>query len=338
MVILSLITGVFACNKGMESLMFIELKQPGYFPAPVYDFENNRLSRQGTELGMRLFYDPILSADNSISCASCHIQSAGFTHQGHARSHGIHNLFGNRNTPAIMNLAWSPLFMYDGGIFDLDLQPIAPITNPVEMDETLIHVLEKLRNTTHYPGLFKDAFGDPDITTASFLKALSQFMLICVSAEARYDSVQRGQQSFTQKELAGYQVFAAHCSQCHKEPLFTDHSFRNNGLPVDPALLDKGRALVTLNQADEYKFKVPSLRNLDFTAPYMHDGSKKSIDDVLTHYTNDIIITDNLDPLLIQKNGLPGIPLNTSQKEDLKVFLQTLNDYHFIRNPDLSPD
>lgn len=337
-IFLSLLAGIFACQKGMNELQLYTLSKPEYFPKTVYDFDNNQLTKQGVALGMKLFYDPILSADNSISCASCHIQASGFAHQGHARSHGIYNKFGTRNAPAIINLAWSPFFMHDGGIFDLDFQPIAPISNPVEMDETVEHVLEKLRANQAYKKIFAQVYGNDNITTANFLKALSQFMLTCVSADAKYDSVKRGEAVFTTVESQGYQLFLQHCNQCHAEPLFTDNSFRNNGIPINPSFNDKGRSLVTLHEEDDYKFKVPTLRNLAFTAPYMHDGTMTTLNDVFNHYTDNIQNYKNLDPLLIQSNGSAGITLTNEEQAAILSFLLTLNDYHFVTNKALAPE
>lgn len=337
-IFLSLLAGIFACQKGMVELQPYLLNRPDYFPQTVYDFENNQLTKQGVALGMKLFYDPLLSADNSISCASCHIQASGFAHKGHARSHGIYNKFGTRNAPGIINLAWSPFFMHDGGIFDLDFQPIAPITNPVEMDETVEHVLEKLRANQDYKVLFKQVYGNDNITTSNFLKALSQFMLVCVSADAKYDSVKRGEAVFTILESKGYLLFLQHCNQCHLEPLFTDNSFRNNGVPINPLFNDKGRSMVTLREEDDYKFKVPTLRNLAFTAPYMHDGTMSTLDNVFEHYTGNIQNEKNLDSLLIQADGRTGITLTYDEQVAIQSFLLTLNDNHFVINKALAPE
>lgn len=321
---------VFACSKGLNEQQYIDFPKPAFFPNPVYDFENNQLTNEGFQLGLKLFYDPMLSADNTISCASCHIQTSGFTHHGHEVSHGIYNRFGTRNAPAIANLAWSPTFMHDGGIFDLDLQPIAPITNPVEMDESVENVLIKIRNTPAYIPLFKKAFNDDTISTAHFLKALSQFMLMCVSDHAKYDSVKRGESSFTAQEQKGYDIFLQHCNSCHTEPLFTDYSFKNNGVPINFRYHDKGRSLVTLNPADDYKFKVPSLRNLAFSPPFMHDGSINNLDEVFNHYVYLMEETPNIDPVFFRPGKNPGIDLSKDEQADLKVFLLTLNDYRFV--------
>lgn len=332
-VLTTFLAGIIACKKVVVD-DFFGFQKPSYFPATVYNFSNNEITKAKFELGRKLFYDPILSANNTISCGSCHIQSGAFTQPAHSVSHGIYNRFGVRNSPPIMNLAWASTYMWDGGIFDLDLQPIAPITNHVEMADSMPNVLNKLRNSSTYPALFKNAFGTADITSSNFLKALSQFMLMCVSSNSKYDSVQQSLASFTTEENAGYQVFKQNCNSCHKEPLFTDYSFRNNGLQPS-TLNDLGRYPVTNQESDKYKFKVPSLRNLSFTAPFMHDGRLLNIDAVLDHYTSNVQATQNLDPLL-QQNGIVGINLSAQDKSNLKAFLKTLDDRSFLLDKKLS--
>ena len=218
--------------------------------------------------------------------------------------------------------------MWDGGIFDLDLQPIAPITSHVEMDDNVADVLIRLRNTSSYPGLFKKAFGTTEINSSRFLKALSQFMLMCISSNAKYDSVMRNQSAFTEDEQEGYLLYKQKCSSCHAEPLFTDQSFRNNGLVVS-MVNDLGRYAVTLQDGDKYKFKVPSLRNLDYTLPYMHDGRFFTLEAVLDHYTTQVQNTINLDPILQQGDQF-GIGITPEEKIKLLTFLKTLNDKSFV--------
>ncbi|HEX5026882.1 MAG TPA: cytochrome c peroxidase [Agriterribacter sp.] len=328
-------TGVYACGKEMIETPFAGFQVPANFPAPIYHFSTNPVTRSGFELGRKLFYDPLLSRNSTISCGSCHLPSSAFTHHGHSVSHGIDDRLGTRNTPPVMNLAWYSNFMWDGGVFDLDLQPIAPLTNHVEMDETMGNVLTKLGADGSYPLLFKKAFGTEEITSASVLKALSQFMLMCVSSNSRYDSVMRKQNArFTAEEQKGYVLFQQKCGSCHTEPLFTDNSFRNNG--IGPGINDdKGRKLVTLNDNDSYKFKVPSLRNLKYTAPYMHDGRFYTLEAVLEHYSNHVQVSPGLD-VLLQKNGQKGIPMDANEKNSIIAFLETLNDPSFIKDKKLA--
>ncbi len=336
----AVILSVFACSKEKELekeiTRFLGFEKPAHFPDPSYDFTNNGITKEGFELGRALFYEPRLSRNNTVSCGSCHIQSSAFTQHGHDVSHGIDDRLGTRNSQPIMNLAWNSTFFWDGGVVDLDLQAIAPITNPLEMDESMSNVLAKLRSMPKYTSLFKAAFGTEEITTARFTKALSQFMLMCVSTNSKYDKVMRKEAGFrfTEEEQNGYAVFKAKCGSCHKEPLFTDASFRNNGINIS-ALNDEGRFGITLNPEDKYKFKVPSLRNLKYTAPYMHDGSIRNLNGVLNHYASEVQQTPNLDPLLIKANQL-GIALTSKEKTELLAFLNTLNDEEFIKNPALA--
>lgn len=329
-----LVVSLAACRKEiMEEVVapFLGFQKPANFPEPVYHFNTNAVTQAGFELGRKLFYEPRLSRNNTISCGSCHIQSAAFTHHGHDVSHGIDDRLGKRNSPPIMNLAWNPSYMWDGGVFDLDLQPIAPITAHEEMDESVENILTKLQAHPEYPALFQKAFGSSTITSANFLKALSQFMVMCISSNSKYDKVQRKEgETFTTLENQGYQVFQQKCSGCHTEPLFTDHTFRNNGIGVG-FNGDVGRYDITLQDADKYKFKVPSLRNLQYTAPYMHDGRYYTLEAVLDQYSGNVQHSATLDPLL-QQNGVLGIPLNTGEKSALLAFLQTLNDKTFITN------
>lgn len=327
-IVISLLGAAIACSKSVID-KFAGFVQPANFPAPVYHFSTNEITEAKFELGRKLFYEPRFSRDNTVSCGSCHIQAAGFTHHGHDVSHGIDDRLGSRNSPPIMNLAWSKTFFWDGGVFDLDLQPIAPITNRVEMDETLENVLAKLRNHEQYPRLFKKAFGTDEINTERVMKALSQFMVMLVSDHSKYDSVKRQQGAvFSEQEQKGYELFKTHCESCHKEPLFTDGSFRDNGIGVGPNK-DEGRYLVTLKQQDKYKFKVPSLRNISYTAPYMHDGRFITLEAVLEHYASHVKSTPNLDPLFQQAGSL-GIPISAQEQADIIAFLRTLNDRVFI--------
>lgn len=301
---------------------------PKGWPQPHYDFAKNPLTEEGFQLGRTLFYDPILSRDNTISCASCHLQATGFAHVDHDLSHGIEGKIGTRNAMALMNLAWSKDFMWDGGVNHLDVQPIAPITSAVEMDETMVNVVSKLQKSNRYPALFEKAFGTSIITGQLLLKALSQFELQLVSANAKYDKVARGEVSFNESEQKGYVLFKRHCASCHQEPLFTSDKFENNGLSIDTTLNDLGRMKITQNTNDAYRFKVPTLRNVQFTFPYMHDGRFKTLTEVIKHYNTGILQSPTLSKQL-QK------PLNLTDNDrvDLDAFLKTLTDTAFLFNP-----
>lgn len=300
---------------------------PEYFPKPVYDFKKNPLSEKKIELGRVLFFDPILSKDNSISCASCHSSFNAFAHTDHDLSHGIGDSIGTRNAPALFNLAWQKSFMWDGAVNHLDVQALAPITHPKEMGETIENVAVKLQKSKIYPKLFLAAFGDSSITGERILKALSQFQLTLVSDQSKYDKVKSGEDKFTAQEENGYALFKTHCSSCHSEPLFSTYEFANNGLPVDETLNDYGKYSITKLSKDSLLFKTPSLRNLKYTFPYMHDGRFKKLNEVLNHYSKGIEHNKTLATEL--KNG---IRLNADEKADLMAFLNTLNDPTFVFN------
>ncbi|MFN0050106.1 MAG: cytochrome-c peroxidase [Cytophagales bacterium] len=303
-------------------------KVPTNFPQPVYDFSKNPLSETKIQLGRALFYDPILSRNNTISCASCHSQFSAFTHIDHALSHGIEDKIGFRNSPTLINLAWQSTFMRDGAINHLDMQALAPISNATEMDENITHLVPKLQKSLLYRRLFYEAFGDSAISGEHTLKAISQFMLTLVSANSKYDSVLREQAIFTEQENNGYVLFQKNCASCHKEPLFTNDEFMNNGLKIDTTLNDFGRYMVSKKPADSLKFKVPTLRNIEFSYPYMHDGRFNALSEVLKHYTKEI---ERSKTLAIELQN--PILLSSNEKVDLTAFLLTLTDREYLYNP-----
>lgn len=311
----------------------IVFSKPANFPAPAYDFSKNPLTQEGFELGRRLFYDPILSRDSTISCADCHISFSAFSHPDHPTSHGINGLFGKRNALPVQNMAWRSSFFWDGGVPNLDLVPLNAIQSPVEMDEKPSNVIRKLNRNSTYPNLFKKAFPTEDtISSITMLKALSQFMVMMVSANSKYDKYVRKETggNLSADELAGLGLFQQKCASCHSTELFSDQSFRNNGL-LDDFKNDHGRAEVSTFQEDIGKFAVPSLRNVEKTAPYMHNGKLNTLEAVLAHYNNGVKDSPTLDPLLKQ-NGQQGIPLSTEEQRQIIAFLKTLTDDSFLRD------
>ncbi|PWT72861.1 MAG: cytochrome-c peroxidase [Bacteroidetes bacterium] len=300
---------------------------PKGFPQPVYQFKNNTLTKEGFELGRFLFYDGKLSRDGNFPCASCHQQFAAFATFEHRLSHGYNNQFSYRNAPGLFNVAWEKELHWDGGINHIEIQPLAPITNPHEMAEDLDDIIRKLKKDSTYHKLFKAAYGDPGINSQRILRALAQFTASLVSANSKYDRVMRGEDSFSSYEQPGYQIFQQKCSSCHREPLFTDLSYRNTGISVDSALLDYGRMRITGNKTDSLKFKVPSLRNVFLTGPYGHDGRFPTISSMLDHYNSGVINSLTLDPLLKH-----GIPLSNDDKFYLIAFLGTLTDTSFVND------
>lgn len=293
----------------------LELSHPAYFPQPAYDFEANPLTEEGIALGRQLFYDEALSADSTIACASCHSPFNAFAHTDHDLSHGIGDAIGTRNAPALFNLAWSTSFHRDGAHHNLDLQALAPLSHPEEMGSSINEVVDRLNGDEVYTGRFYLAFGDSLVTGQRTLQALAQFQLTLVSAGAKYDRVRMEQDSFSGQEKNGYQLFQQHCNSCHTEPLFTNQSFANNGLAVDTTLNDFGRMVITTLPKDSLLFKIPSLRNLSFTYPYMHDGRYRKLRQVLNHYTTRL---DN------------PLPLTSNEQTDLIAFLLTLDDREFV--------
>jgi cytochrome c peroxidase len=325
--LLTILSTVLLC-----SFIGIKLKQhiftyPEYWPKPVYDFETNPITEDGFQLGRTLFYDVRLSRDNTISCASCHLQATGFTHVDHDLSHGIEGKIGTRNSLAIMNLAWSDSFMWDGGVNHIEVQALAPLTSAVEMDESLANVVTKLDAIPLYKELFYKAYNDSTITGQRILLGLTQFTLMLNTHNSKYDKYIRNEIEFTEQEENGFNLFKTNCASCHTEPLFSSNKFRNNGLAVDTTLNDYGRMEITQNPNDSLKFKVPTLRNIQFTKPYMHDGRFETLQEVITHYTSGIHKSETLaDELVIP------IILNHREKVDLLVFLQTLTDKEFLFN------
>ena len=298
---------------------------PAHFPKIVYDTAGNRLTKEGFELGRRIFYDTRLSRNLTISCGFCHMQSSAFTHHGHDVSHGIEDRLGTRNAPPTFNLAWSKFFLWDGGVYNLDLQPLVPIKAHEEMDEDVTNVVKKLEADARYRSQFAAAFGNSGVTAQNMLKALSQFMVQCVSAGSRYDQWRAGRASLNDEELAGMRIVQQKCTPCHSGELFTDGDFHNNGLPPT-SVNDKGRSAVTLNPAHDYLFKTPTLRNLKYTAPYMHDGRFTALTSVLSHYgSGGVLNSPTLDPVL-KRNHPVGIPLTGTERRQILAFLDALND------------
>lgn len=314
-----------------------ELIIPSNFPSLSYQYVNNGLKKSRIELGKVLFHDVRLSADNTISCASCHIKEFAFSDYGKAFSIGIDSLVGKRNAPAIQNMAFMTEYFYDGASNNLEMVPIVPIHNEVEMRENLPSIVEKLRSEPMYSSLFEKAFNDREITSTSMLKALAQYMAVMISSNSRYDRYVRGEKGGTlsQIEKTGLQLFQQKCAACHSTDLFTDQSFRNNGLQVNEKLNDLGRYEVTGFDEDKFAFKVSSLRNVELTAPYMHDGRFNTLEEVLAFYTNGIVDSETLDPLLKRKDGRIGIELSSDEQHAIILFLKTLTDHQFIANPQL---
>jgi cytochrome c peroxidase len=333
--ILWAILPLFTCCSPNEEAVYhdmpIAFQKPSNFPEMVFDLQKYPLTEKGFELGKKLFYDGKLSSDGTISCGFCHEQSSGFTHHGHSLSQGVDGQTGNRNTPAIQNLAFQNSFMFDGAVSHLNLQPIIPISSKTEMNGSFSEIIKYLNTNSEYKHLFGLAFPKKPINTENMLNAMAQFLVMITSSNSKFDKYRRNEAGgeFTASELEGYAIFNQKCASCHATDLFTDNSFRNNGLPVNPAINDIGRFRVTELPQDKYKFKVPSLRNIEKTAPYMHDGRLFTLEAVLEHYNSGVVNSGTLDPIL-NKNGTLGIPLTAREKTNIIAFLKTLTDNQYL--------
>lgn len=297
---------------------------------------DNPLTVEGVFLGKKLFYDPILSGNNTKSCASCHRADYAFT-DFLSLSIGVGGQFGVRNSMPIINLAWQPQFFWDGGAADLESQVVGPIQNPVEMHEFLPGLIDELNNHEEYPALFKAAFGSDSITVPRLMKAIAQFERTLISGNSRYDRYVQGLEPFTPLELQGLELFTdmskGDCNHCHTlGSTFSDFAYRNTGLDSIPE--DDGRYLITLNESDRGKFKTPSLRNIANTAPYMHDGRFATLLECVEHYNTGFHYAENLDANLefAQKGRMTN-----AEMEAIVAFMLTLTDDEFLTNPAHKP-
>ena len=289
---------------------------------------------EGVRLGEQIFRDKRLSKDNTLSCASCHVSEAGFSDPGKSFSVGVGGKLGVRNTMPIFNLAWSKEFFWDGRAQGLRNQALMPIQDPHEMAASLPEVERKLNADPIVASQFQEVFGAGGVTAAKVGLALEQFMLTQISQDSKFDRVTKGQGSFTPEEKRGFDLFltehdpyhglfGADCFHCHGGALFTNQQFVNNGLPI--ADEDVGREKVTGNPADRGKFRTPSLRNVELTAPYMHDGRFKTLEEVIEHYDHGVQRTATLDPNLA-KHPAEGLKISAADKKALVAFMKTLTD------------
>ena len=299
---------------------------------------NNPQTQEGIQLGKKLFFDPILSSDKTISCSTCHDPQKAFT-DNLQFSKGVNDGIGTRNSMPLFNLAWNfdDRFTWDGKQLSIERQAFEPVTNHVEMNNDWKEVANRLKNHTDYPELFKKAFGDTPIDSNLVVKALAQFERTLISGNSKFDKFLRGETTLTSEEQNGFDVFmdenrgdCFHCHGSNNNPLWTDNKFHNNGL--DATFTDLGLGAVTGDANDNGKFKTPSLRNLAFTAPYMHDGRFATIEEVINHYSEGLKNSSTIDPLM-KKVNQGGVQLTDQDKADLKAFLLTLTDSDFTNNP-----
>ena len=314
----------------------------GDLPVPVLP-SDNPLTVQGVELGKMLFYETMLSKDGTQSCASCHRQEDGFSDTTQF-SIGVENLPGKRQAMPVFNMAWhTNEFFWDGRAHLLRDQSLKPIQDPLEMNETLENVITKLSGEKEYRDQFSRAFGSTEITSEKMSLAMEQFMMSIVSYQSKYDEYLAGTTQLTASEERGRVLFfaeynpffpdqsGADCAHCHSGRNFENDEYMNNGLDTDANITDIGREEVTEDANDKGKFKVPSLRNIEMTRPYMHDGRFQTLEEVIEHYNSGIKASTTADPTVLNTQST-GLFLNAQDKEDLLNFLKTLTDDTFLNN------
>lgn len=310
---------------------------PGNFPEFI-DSKTNPLTANGIALGKKLFFDKRLSGNNQVSCATCHQQSLAFSDGFALTKQGISGNALERNSPALMNLAWANNGLFwDGGSTNLESQAFAPLAHVDEMHQNLEELLQELNTDAVYPKMFEKAF-EKAINQVDIVKAIAQFERTLISGNSKYDKYVRGESGgvLDENELKGLQLAEQFCFSCHATPLFTDNLYHNNGIDTDftddtELMLKRGRARITNNSDDLGKFRTPTLRNIEITGPYMHDGRFATLQDVMNHYSSGVLDSPTLDPLL-KKNGKLGIILSEVEKKQLISFLKTLTDYEFLNN------
>ncbi len=323
----------------------VELKIPEVFKerilAPVIP-KDNPLTKEGIALGKKLFYDPILSKNHSLACASCHRQGSGFTNNQRFAK-GVEQKEVKRNTMPLVNVAWNyyEKYAWDGHANSIEIVAEHTITDPLEMNNTWENAIEDLENDEEYPTLFTKAFGTDKITKELASKAIAQFIRTISSANSKFDKYLRGEAELTFDERMGYFIFEAEekgdCFHCHgsiDNPLWTDNRYHNNGM--DSVFEDLGLENVTGLKSDRGRFRTPSLRNLKFTAPYMHDGRYATLDEVIDHYSEGLVFSPSIDPLM-KSAYKGGVHLTAKEKKQLKAFLLSLSDDELVNNPEYEP-
>lgn len=326
-----------------------KLEIPSHFPdMPIP--ADNPMTVEGVLLGRMLFYETALSLDNSISCGSCHAPSNSFSDQNQF-SLGVNGTTGNRNSMALFNLGWQNSFFWDGRSHTLEEQILEPVPNPVEMHLSWQEAVTRLQSKVEYRNQFFRAFGITEIDKEHVAKAIAQFLRTMISGTSKYDVMYKRlnllpmtaeeqiiNATITNEELAGFDLFnslaGADCAHCHTGTLMQVQKFSNNGL--NSTFTDLGRGGITGNPNDNGKFKVPSIRNIGFSAPYMHDGRFETLDDVIDHYSIGVQQSGTIDPLM-EYAFQGGVQLDQDQRNLLKAFLLTLDDYKFVTNPDFQP-
>ncbi len=335
---------------------------PAGFIAPSVN-KDNPLTINGVALGRKLFYDPILSGDNTQACASCHNPATAFSDAPNKFSEGIDGMVGNKNSMSLVNMAWNRDFFWDGRSSSLEQQALEPVRNPIEMHEQWKNAIAKLQTTPSYPPLFKKAFGTETVDSLLAARAIAQFVKSIVSSQSKFQKNYRNINStlfFTPDEIAGFNIFMGtdkgDCFHCHPPVglLMTDNfidnpvqRFHNNGLDPNPptGVLLTGRGLITGNPNDNGKFKAPTLLNIEITPPYMHDGRFNTLEEVIEFYNSGVHASATLDANMgvkddsgqrVFENGIRKLNLTDLEKQQLVAFLKTLTDHTLATNPNYS--
>jgi len=339
---------VVSCKKDTTAYQTTpyELKIPSHFPdMPIP--ADNPMTVEGVALGRKLFYEKKLSGDNTMSCGSCHSPQAAFS-DPEQFSTGIDGIAGNRNAMALINLGWDEFFFWDGRAATLEDLVLQPVENPIEMHEDWANAISEISQDSEYRNMFYKAFGNEGLNKYTAAKAVAQFLRTMISGQSKFDVMYKNANfiplnaaeqailaTVTPQENGGYDLFqslnGADCFHCHNGPLMRVSKFSNNGL--DATFTDMGRAEVTGNMNDAGKFKVPTLRNIAYSGPYMHDGRFQTLDEVINHYSDNIQMSPTIDPLIEFANQ-GGVQLDQFEKGLLKAFLLTMTDEAFINNPD----
>ncbi|MDA7803931.1 cytochrome-c peroxidase [Crocinitomix sp.] len=316
--------------------------------SPIQVPTDNQMTVEGVELGRKIFYDERLSADNTMSCAGCHAPELAFSDPVDF-STGIDGVEGRRNAMNLINLGWMDSFFWDGRKATLEDQAFAPVNDPVELHSNWVDAVTKLQADSEYPAMFEVIYGTSKIDSTMVAQVLAQFERTLISGNSPMDKFMNANSAIGSSgwnmtdEFAAYQGFAlfinedkGDCFHCHGDsfnPLWTDNLFHNNGLDAIPT--DLGLGEFTGNPDDFGKFKTPTLRNLAFTAPYMHDGRFETLDEVINHYSEGLQHSATIDPLM-KTVDVGGVQLTEEEKYFLKMFLISLSDSTFISNPAFS--
>lgn len=349
---LSVLLSITSCKKDrpIYRVTPYNLNIPDHFPQMPIP-EDNPMTQEGVKLGKKLFFDKMLSKDNSISCASCHRQENGFSDPNQF-SLGVDGTVGTRQSMALINLGWQTSFFWDGRAGTLEEQIFFPVPDSTEMHLSWPEAVSRLKSNDTYKNMFLRAFNEEDFDSTHVSKAIAQYLRTLISSKSKYDIMYKFQNglplddsevdilnSVTTEEWGGMDLFfsltGGDCLHCHDGPLMHTNIFSNNGLDME--FEDEGRYKVTGNPNDLGKFKVPTLRNIELTAPYMHDGRFQTLEEVVDHYSFGVQNSPTIDPMMeFAHQG--GVQLDEYEKSLLVTFLKTFTDWEFTNNPEFQEE